>query len=196
MPGHARAAVKAMEARFHRLAQAGRADAGRYLVSDPHDRSVYTSPQQYNDQVINPGMASTYVFIEKVVAEVAALHREAGVPLRTLHVGGDELADGAWERSPACEALMRREHLGSTADLWDYFYDRVDRILQVQGVRASGWEELGARKVRLHDEARLIPNPHFAQHGFVLYVWNNVAAGPRIWRIAWPMPDTTPCSHR
>ena len=41
MPGHARAAIKAMEARARRLTQAGDAEgAGRYLLSDPEDRSV------------------------------------------------------------------------------------------------------------------------------------------------------------
>ena len=46
MPGHARAAIKAMEARARARSQAGDADgAGRYRLSDPDDRSVYTSAQ-------------------------------------------------------------------------------------------------------------------------------------------------------
>ena len=40
MPGHARAAVKAMEARFRERTRAGDPEgARRYLLSDPHDRS-------------------------------------------------------------------------------------------------------------------------------------------------------------
>lgn len=174
MPGHARAAVKAMESRFRRLEKAGRRDARQYLLHDPDDRSVYRSAQRYTDNVMNPGLPSTYAFIERVVAEVVALHRQAGVPLRTIHVGGDELADGAWEKSPACQALMKRLKLASTAEVWDYFYDRVDRILRKHGVSASGWEELGTRKVKLRGADRLIPNPVFSQRGFDLYVYNNL----------------------
>jgi len=163
MPGHTRAAVKAMEARYHRTG------SDQYLLQDPDDRSVYRSPQDYTDHVINPARESTYAFIEHVVGEVAAMHREAGVPLRTIHVGGDELPGGAWERSPMVQALMQRERLSSMADVWDYFYDRVDGILRKQGLSVSGWEELGARR----EGSGHVPNPYFLGRGFSLYVWNN-----------------------
>jgi hexosaminidase len=166
MPGHARAAVRAMEARYLRMKAAGQPGADNYLLNDLDDRSQYRSAQYYGDNVINPGLESSYTFIEHVVKQVAALHREAGVPLRTLHVGGDELAAGAWEKSPRSRSLMARHRLKTVADLWDHFYDRVDVILRKQGIATSGWEELGTRK--------LVPNPRFAQRGFKLYVWNNV----------------------
>lgn len=172
MPGHARAAVKAMAARYHRMTAAGEQGAGQYLLNDFEDRSVYNSPQQYNDHVINPGLESSYAFIDHVVAQIAALHREAGVPLKTMHVGGDELPHGAWEKSPASQALMQREKLASIPDLWDYFYGRVDGILRKHGMTASGWEELGARRTA-KEGAQQTPNPRFTQRGFSLYVWNN-----------------------
>jgi hexosaminidase len=174
MPGHARAAVKAMEQRALRLEKAGAPNPRRYLLHDRDDRSVYTSPQLYNDQVLNPGLESTYTFIAHVVKDVAAMHREAGVPLSTIHVGGDELATGAWEKSPASLALMQRLNLADTAELWDYFYNRVDQILKAHGLYASGWEELGARKVKLKGVPKLIPNPVFTQRRFRVQVWNNL----------------------
>lgn len=174
MPGHARAAVKAMESRHRQLALAGNKDARRYLISDPADKSVYRSPQLYTDHVINPGLPSTYAFIDKVVAEVARLHRQAGVPLRTLHVGGDELPNGVWEKSPACQALKQRLKLAGTADLWDHFYKRVDAILRKHGLVASGWEELGVRKTTLRGETKIIANPEFLRRGVSVYVWNNL----------------------
>jgi hexosaminidase len=161
MPGHARAAVQAMEARYHRMKAAGRKDAAQYLLNDLEDRSSYRSAQYYTDNVINPGLDSTFSFIDHVVAQIVALHREAGVPLRTIHMGGDELANGAWERSPASLARMRKEKLASTEDLWDYFYDRVDGILRRHGLSTSGWEELAARKTKLAGRNKLIPNPRF-----------------------------------
>jgi hexosaminidase len=174
MPGHARAAVKAMAQRALRREQAGAPNPRQYLLHDREDRSVYTSPQLYNDQVLNPGLESTYDFIALVVADVVAMHKEADAPLSTIHMGGDELATGAWEKSPASLALMQRMKLADTAELWDYFYNRVDQILKRHGLFASGWEELGARKVKLKGVPRLIPNPVFTQRGFRVQVWNNL----------------------
>jgi hexosaminidase len=169
MPGHARAAVKAMEARYKRMQAAGEQGASQYLLHDFDDRSVYRSPQEYTDHVINPGLESSYAFIELVVTQVAALHREAGVPLATMHMGGDELPAGAWEKSPVSRALMQREGLVDMQALWDYFYNRVDGILRKQGMFASGWEEMGARR----EGTAQVPNPRFLGRGYSLYVWNN-----------------------
>lgn len=174
MPGHARAAVKAMESRYQRLAQSDSPNSRQFLLNDPHDQSVYKSPQLYTDHVMNPGLSSTYTFIQHVISHVVQLHRKAGVPLRNLHVGADELPTGAWEKSPATQALMKREGLANTAEVWDYFYNRVDAILRKHRLAASGWEELGARKVKLRGVDKLIPNPTFTGRGFTLYVWNNL----------------------
>ena len=79
MPGHARAAIKAMEARFRERTQAGDAEgARRYLLSDPEDRSEYTSAQLYHDNVMNPALESTYAFIERVVADLVAIAPRGG----------------------------------------------------------------------------------------------------------------------
>ncbi len=174
MPGHARAAVVAMAERARRLAAQGRADADQYLLNDRADRSDYRSAQHYRDNVMNPALPSTYAFITRVVTEVAAMHRAAGVPLHAMHVGGDELPAGAWERSPACAELMEREHLRSRAGVWDYFYGRVERLLRGQGLRASGWEELGTVRAQVAGREQVVPNPHFLGHGFTLYVWRNI----------------------
>ena len=173
MPGHARSAVISMSVRARRLAQTGRSDANQYLLRDPRDQSIYHSAQDYRDNAMNPGLPSTYTFIEHVVAEVVALHRAAGVPLRTLHVGGDELPTGAWERSPACQALMQRQHLKTRADLWDYFYTRVGAVLAHNDLSLAGWEELGARTVTVGDHSERSANPVFSRSGYTLYVWRN-----------------------
>lgn len=173
MPGHARAARVAMRARTTRLHAAGDKHADAFLLDDANDRSRYRSPQMVTDGVIDPGLDSTYAFVDHVVTQIAALYREAGAPLHTIHMGGDELAAGAWAGSPASQARMRQAHLESTADLWDYFYGRVDGILKKHGLTTSGWEELAARQTRLHGKPKLIPNPLFTQRGFTAWVWNN-----------------------
>ena len=198
MPGHARAAIVAMASHTRRLTQAGRRNANEYLLRDPADRSVYQSPQLYGDNAMDPGLESVYLFITRVVDELIAMHRAAGVPLRTIHVGGDELPAGAWERSPATELLMQRRHFSSRADVWDYFYTRVDALLHARGLATAGWEELGAREAMIDGRAQLVPNPAFSKRAFTLYVWRNIAgAEDMAYRLANAGYDTvlTPASR-
>jgi hexosaminidase len=178
MPGHARAAIKAMEARFRALGGKGDEEgARRFLLSDPEDRSEYTSAQLYRDNVMNPALPSTYAFVTQVVQDLAALHREAGVPLRNLHMGGDEVPAGVWERSPATLAYMKEEGFRSVDDFWFLFYGRVEQILRPLGIPLSGWEEIAVRKTRRDGKPLIIPNPAFADRGWRAYVWNNVPGG-------------------
>jgi hexosaminidase len=168
MPGHARAAVKAMEAR-------ARAGDAQYRLNDPEDRSVYTSAQGYHDNVMNPVLESTYGFIERVVGDLVAMHRDAGVPLRHIHMGGDEVPSGVWEGSPAVQAYLKAHNLASVDDLWFIFYGRVEQILKTHDLLPSGWEEIAVRKTRRDGQQINIPNPGFAARGWRAYVWNNVA---------------------
>src|SRR5438874_513740 len=168
MPGHARAAIKAMEARFRA------AGDRQYLLTDPADRSVYRSVQGYPDNVINPALESTYGFIERVVGDLAAMHREAGAPLRHIHMGGDEVPAGVWVGSPAVQTYMQAHGLKSVDDLWFAFYGRIEQILKAQGLVPSGWEEIAVRKTRRDGRPATIVNPGFAERGWRAYVWNNV----------------------
>jgi hexosaminidase len=165
MPGHARAAIKAMQANQ------------QYRLNDPDDRSVYTSAQGYHDNVMNPVLESTYRFVERVVGDLVAIHREAGVPLRHLHMGGDEVPAGVWEGSPAVQAYVKAHGLASVDDLWFVFYSRVEQILKAHDLPLSGWEEIAVRKTSRDGQRTNIPNPDFAARGWRAYVWNNVPGG-------------------
>jgi hexosaminidase len=175
MPGHARAAIKAMEARRRDHERAGDGEvAVQYLLSDPDDRSVYTSAQRYHDNVMNPALESTYAFVERVVSDLVKAHRDAGVPLRNLHVGGDEVPRGVWKGSPAVQVYMEQHGLAAVDDLWFVFYGRVEQILKAHGLTPSGWQEIAVRETRVDGHRTLIPNPTFAARGWRAYVWDNV----------------------
>ena len=165
MPGHARAAITAMQAN------------PQYKLNDPDDRSVYTSAQGYHDNVMNPALESTYRFIERVVGDLVATHREAGVPLRHIQMGGDEVPAGVWQGSPAVQAYLKAHDLASVDDLWFVFYGRVEQILKAHDVPLSGWEEIAVRKTSRDGRRTNIPNPDFAARGWRAYVWNNVPGG-------------------
>ncbi len=143
-PGHARAAIKSMEARFSRLTKEGRkAEAEQYLLHDVSDQSKYTSAQYFNDNVMNVASPSVYAFIGKVLEELQKMYAEAGAPLTTVHMGGDEVAAGAWEKSPSIAAYKKSNPSIKTAkDLYADFFVRVTDLLEKRGLKLTGWEEM------------------------------------------------------
>jgi hexosaminidase len=140
MPGHSRAAIRSMEVRYDRLmAQGRRTEAERFRLLEPEDATVYRSIQNYSDNTLNVCREPTYRFVNKVLDEVQALHRRAGAPLQTYHIGADETA-GAWSDSPACKALMAQTGL-QPKQLGAHFIERVSKDLAARGVRVAGWSD-------------------------------------------------------
>lgn len=140
MPGHSRAAIRAMEARHARLTAAGKAaEADAYRLIDPADTTEYRSIQHYNDNTLNVCLPPTYRFVDTVVDALADMHRQAGAPLRTFHLGADETA-GAWVKSPACRAMIA-DVGGDAAKLGPRFIERVAQRLAVKGLRTGGWSD-------------------------------------------------------
>jgi len=190
MPGHARAAVLAMRARHDRLrAQGDIEGAERYLLSDPDDASVYESVQMWRDNVMCIALPSVDRFFDTVVAHVTALYREAGVPLRAVHTGGDEVPLGAWLGSPICRALMRERDWIDVGQLHADFVERCRAILAKHGLAFAGWEETALKHgvataegcaPAQHEGTRAVegaplplPKPAFDGPGFQVYAWNN-----------------------
>jgi hexosaminidase len=107
-----------------------------------------------------------------VVAQIVALHREAGVPLRTIHMGGDELANGAWEQSPASLARMRKEKLAPPPTCGTTSMTASTASCAGTACRPPAGKSW-PRARRLAGRNKLIPNPRFTQRGFTAWVWNN-----------------------
>ncbi len=175
-PGHARAAVAAMTARYNRLRKEGaQKEAEKYLLYHPNDTSVYRSVQGWNRNVIDPALPSTYTFLEKVVDELRAVYTEAEAPLHAVHFGGDEVPAGVWKGSPAVQELMKQNKSLQTADdLWYYFYGKLNAMLKRKGLYLYGWEEMALRKTMEGGKPKTIPNPDFANDNVHVDVWNNV----------------------
>jgi len=174
-PGHARAAIKAMDARYNRLMAEGKKDeAAKYLLNDLNDKSVYSSNQYWNDNVIDVSLPSTYTFIATVIDNIQAIYKEAGAPLTEIHFGGDEVPRGVWEKSPAYAALKASHpEIQSAGDLWYYYYGKVNELLKARGLKMAGWEEMPLRRTKVDGEAIYIPNPDFAPEHWQSEVWNN-----------------------
>lgn len=161
MPGHARAAIMSMNARYQRLMKAGnRAEANKYMLVDKQDTTRYESVQFYRDNTINPCLDSTYTFIDTIMGAVKALHDKANVPLEYFHVGADETA-GAWVESPVCKAK------GQQADtILPTFVTRVQDIAKKHNIAIGGWSDGMEKAAKTLDNTKAYTN-----------VWHLLAAG-------------------
>jgi len=132
MPGHAKAAVMAYPE----------------VLQDPQDRSRYRSMQKIENNTIDPGKESSYLFLEGVIAEVSRLF-----PFAYIHLGGDEVPRGAWRRSPSVQRLMREKRLKDREAVKNYFFARMDAILAKYGKKMVAWQEVlsGKPNVREND---------------------------------------------
>lgn len=174
-PGHARAAIKSMEHRYHTYVETDVFQATEYLLSDLNDSSEYRTVQGWRDDAMNPALEATYGFIEKVITELALMYQDAGTELRQVHMGGDEVPAGVWERSEAVQRLLQENPSFKTADdLWEYFYSRVGGILAKKNIRMQGWEEIGMRRVDVNGRKKMEIVPELQKNGYLLDVWNNV----------------------
>ncbi len=172
-PGHARAAIKSMEARYERLMEEGREEeANEYRLIDPDDKSEYYSAQNFRDNVVCVARESTYRFYEKVVDEMASMYAEAGLEMKDFHAGGDEVADGAWTQSPmALELLDQHPEVGDPKNLQAYFFEELVKRLEARDLTIHGWEEVALLK---QNDGSYKANPEFADRKVVPYIWNNL----------------------
>jgi hexosaminidase len=131
MPGHAKAAIVAYPK----------------LLQDPKDKSYYLSVQKVSNNTINPGIESTYIFLENIISEVSELF-----PFGYIHLGGDEIPKGAWQKSPAVHKLMRKKGLNNTKEVQNYFFTRLDKILAKHDRKMIAWQEVIDGKPNLRKE--------------------------------------------
>ncbi len=145
-PGHSRASIKAMRVYEQRTGDSS------FRLQDPADTSHYWSAQDFTDNVLSVYLPSVYNFYGTVFDEVIRLHKEADVPLPAIHIGGDEVPDGAWSGHDRHE--MKEMFTNSMLDL-----------AEARGIRLAGWEDI-AKGLEPATEERLKRSLYF------LNVWN------------------------
>ncbi len=90
----------------------------------------------YDDNLC-PANENVYVFLDKVITEVARLF-----PFEYIHMGGDEIFKTFWENSDAIKALMKKEKLKNMEEVQSYFEKRVEKIVESKGKKFMGWDEI------------------------------------------------------
>lgn len=152
MPGHSRAAVKAMELRYKKYHLTEMDKATEFLLTDFDDKTKYSSVQYYQDNTINVCMPSAINFVNKVVDEIALMHQAAGQKLTTYHIGADETA-GAWVDSPICQSFATQQGFAAneSSQYGSYFIAKVAHLLAEKGIQAAAWSDglshVGAEKL-------------------------------------------------
>ena len=136
-PGHARAAIVAMKNRA--MSNPG---AEQFRLWDEKNENVYTSAQSYHDNVLNVASDDVYRFVDRIVAELQLMYKEAGLKLEIVHLGGDEVPQGAWAKSPDVQALMQREGLKTQHEVSEYYIKRISALLEARKIRIEGWQEV------------------------------------------------------
>lgn len=176
-PGHARAAIRAMEYRARKTGDIS------LLLHEPGDTSKYTSAQAFHDNVMNPALEGPYKFMDIVSDEIIAMHKEAGVPLLSIHIGGDEVPRGAWSGSAAVAKLKQEQGLESEKDIHAYFVSKVNKNFAEKGVGISAWQEVALENSKEYNSS-VAPNvlsincwSTLARHGQGKVVDNVAKAG-------------------
>ncbi|XP_076448694.1 uncharacterized protein LOC143285315 [Babylonia areolata] len=173
MPGHAHAAIRAMEVRKSHMKGADNssvAEAKKFALADEKDTSSYKSVQMFTDNAINPCLSSTYTFVTAVVTALKEAHKDL-MPLTLFHFGGDEVARGAWKNSEACKKLTASQDYaaGGYKDLKEYFVRQVSNITHQLGLDLGAWEDGVMEEGNVpFDSAKLANSKVYG------YAWNNV----------------------
>jgi len=132
MPGHSLAAIAA----YPDLT----ATPGKYVVNSGEKFMEWPASGHFYglvDNSLNPANENVYVYIDKVMTEVAALF-----PFDYIHTGGDETARNFWEKSESIKKLMAREKLKDLDEVQSYFEKRVEKIVKSKGKKMIGWDEI------------------------------------------------------
>ncbi|MCD0490546.1 carbohydate-binding domain-containing protein [Pedobacter sp. MC2016-14] len=175
-PGHARAAIKSMDARYLKLlAKGDLKNAEEFLLRDTADQSIYRSVQGWNDNVLNVALPSSYRFLEQVITEIVAIYKDAKAPLTTIHMGGDEVPKGVWSNSPAIRKLMLQDTaLRNTDDLWRHYFKKVNALLKARNLSLYGWEEIALKHADKNGRQVLVADEALKGSNYQVDVWNNI----------------------
>ncbi len=132
MPGHSLAAIAA----YPELAcSAG--SGPKPEVSSGQSIKDWDTHTALIDDNLCPANENVYVFLDKVLTEVAQLF-----PFGYVHMGGDETFKTFWEKSDAVKALMQKEGLKNMEEVQSYFEKRVEKIVESKGKKFMGWDEI------------------------------------------------------
>jgi hexosaminidase len=83
------------------------------------------------------GREENYQILDSIIREFSEMF-----PFDYIHVAGDEVNRANWEHCPKCKALMEKEGYTDTFQLQNYFFKRVEKIVEKYHRKTAGWNEI------------------------------------------------------
>ena len=106
------------------------------LGSAPGPYSIERRPGIF-EPALDPTREDVYKFLEVFLGEMAALF-----PDEYMHIGGDENEGKQWDRNTTIQSYMKEKGIKDNHGLQAYFNQRLLKILQKQGKKMIGWDEV------------------------------------------------------
>ena len=106
------------------------------LGSAPGPYTIERKPGIF-EPTLDPTREEVYKFLETFFGEMAALFPDA-----YMHIGGDENTGKQWDRNPKIQEFMKAKGIKDNHALQTYFNQRMLKILQKNGKRMMGWDEI------------------------------------------------------
>ncbi|TDO96567.1 beta-N-acetylhexosaminidase [Flavobacterium sp. 245] len=83
------------------------------------------------------GREENYQILDSIIREFSEMF-----PFEYIHVAGDEVNRANWEHCPKCRALMEKEGFTDSFQLQNYFFRRVQAIVDKYHKKTDGWNEI------------------------------------------------------
>lgn len=83
------------------------------------------------------GREENYQILDSIIREVSGIF-----PFEYIHIAGDEVNRANWEHCPKCQALMAKEGFTDSFQLQNYFFRRVQTIVDKYHKKTNGWNEI------------------------------------------------------
>jgi hexosaminidase len=106
------------------------------LGSAPGPYTIERRPGIF-EPALDPTREEVYKFLDTFLSEMASLFPDA-----YMHIGGDENEGKQWDRNPKIQAFMKQKGIKDNHALQAYFNLRLLKILQKNGKKMVGWDEI------------------------------------------------------
>ena len=134
-------------------------------MRDPEDKSFEVSVQGYLENTLNPAMPDTTSIVESALDDLCRVF-----PGEYIHLGADEIAPGAWSKSPAIEILKSEHNLKDSKDVASWFINKLSKRLELNNKKTAAWQE--AEDGQHQDE----------KTDKLLFSWQNLESGFKLAR--------------
>ncbi|MFV8327235.1 beta-N-acetylhexosaminidase [Flavobacterium sp. ZS1P14] len=83
------------------------------------------------------GREENFEILDSIIKELAGMF-----PFDYIHVAGDEVNTAAWKQCSKCTALMEKEGYTEPFQLQNYFFKRIEKIVEKYNRKTAGWNEI------------------------------------------------------